>query len=256
MNKIHCLQKFASLGVVVFSAISSTSISTAPANAASFTEQSSLGWSNGTSDFIDDATNAILAGNAAGGEPNLGINFGVTFDPASAGGVALVSNSTGDFDPYFTNGDTYNAGSPTITFSYVGEIIDPEFTAAADFRTDSPLTFTFSPTDQSDDVTMTLPTDSLFRAEIELDGGVELELISGEWSAELENAMGGDPNITGTAFSSTFTFDEAGAEGGGQYSSGGSFRTSIPEPASILGLVVVSGLGLGLKRKKKLLKAG
>jgi len=269
MNQSNLLQKLNPLGVAVFSAISFTSIAILPAQAANFTQSSSLQWTGDTFDFTEHATNAIVNEES----------FSVTFNPS---GEVSVRGASGDFVPYFSDlPNDFATNSITVDFNFLAAIeTPPGFQDAAEFQLGDDLIFSFqTPAGPDSPVTFTLPEGSIFTAELDIDGGVEVELDatelnSGGWEALLPNATGGDPNISGTANSSTFTFDQSEVSIVGVYSTTGDFGTSdpsdpsdppnppnpspvesepqvVPEPGSILGFLTIGGLCLLLKGKKQ-----
>ncbi len=133
------------------------------------------------------------------------------------------------------------------------------FQTSAEFKIEDDITFSFlTPSAPGSPVMLTLPEGSIFTASLDSNGAVQVRLDSGEWEAVLPNAPGGDPDISGIAISSTFTFDQSEASIIGVYSTTGNFEppidlppVTVPEPASILGLLTIVGLGLGLKCKKQ-----
>ena len=246
MNQTNLLQKLAPLGVAVFGAISFTGIAVVSAQAAVFTQASSLQWTGSVSDFVKDAGIAIEDKTS----------FTVTFNPSEESSVNGIS---GDFVPYFPDLDLPNnfaAGGSTVTFNFVREtetILG--FETSADFEIEDDLTFSFlTSATPGSPVTLTLPRGSIFTASLDTNGAVEVRLDSGGWKAVLPNAPDGDPDISGIANSSTLTFDQSDGSIIGVYSTTGSFNspdTTIPESASILGILAIGGLGLGLKHKKQ-----
>jgi len=203
----------------------------APAQA--FTVESTLEWDNGTDDF--NAEVDFTGGNT----------FDVVFSPAALGGVSAVFIATGDFAPYFqVPPPTFIPllPPPTGSFTYVDETLTP---GIFEYSLDSDLTFTFDTTAQGNGspVTATLPAGSIFLGEVGPGNSVEFELESGQWEFTLPNGH------TGTAFSSVFEFGDLPTTGGGTYDAEG--VVGVPEPASLLGLLAVGGLGLVSKLKKQ-----
>ena len=240
-------KKFFFSSTLALGAIAGVGIAATPAQAADFTQISSLQWTGDTSDFVQDAADAIVNETA----------FTVTFDVS---GESSVRGASGDFVQYFPGlPDDFVTNSPTVDFNFFMAIdTPPGFADAAEFELQDPLTFSFqTPAGPGSPVELTLPAGSIFTAVLDLDDGVEVELDPGqlglgEWEALLPNAPGGDPDISGTANSSTFTFDQSAASIIGVYSATGDFSPNgVPEPASILGLIAVGGLGMAMKRKKQ-----
>ncbi|MGB5769821.1 MAG: PEP-CTERM sorting domain-containing protein, partial [Crocosphaera sp.] len=103
--------------------------------------------------------------------------------------------------------------------------------------------------DPTDNVVATLRADAEFEGELLEDDAVEFELLLGEWEFFLPATDEFDEK-TLFAESSILEFGQsAGSIGGGYVAEGTDIK--VPEPASLLGLLAVGGLGLGLKRKKQ-----
>ncbi len=247
MNQSNLLQKLAPVGVAAFGAISFTGIATAPAQAGS------LSWTNSTSsfiqDFLDESNNGILP-----------TTFDVTFTP---GEISSVFLATGEFVPPFPPG--INPGSPQF-FDVSSDIVSlnlesgtPDTTFIYELQDD--LNFNFDITgngfNPTEDVSVTIGAGSTFLGDFDTDNGnVDgLGFEEDELSEVVVNIAGveytlDDPllEVTGESFS----FDQAVGEEFGQYSGGTTVAgETVPEPATILGLLTVGGLGLGLKRKKQ-----
>ncbi len=228
MNKLN----FLPLGLASLGSIAALGIATTPVQA----QTSTFEWDDGTSDFVDAAI-AVFTG---------GGSFDVEFSP---GGQAAVFIADGIFAPLFPTIPTLVNTVPTVgTFSLIG---DPTVTfppgGSAEFRLDNELTFEFD-TDGMPGIDLVgfLPEGSPFLGILNVDGSVEFDLESGgiaEWTAILPDGT------TVIADSSVFEFGQTAGSSGGAYI--GELTVTTPEPTTILGLLAVSGLGLGLKGKKK-----
>lgn len=249
MNQTNLLQKLAPVGVAAFGAISVIGIAAAPAQAAGFTQTSTLEWDNGTSDFVDDVVEIFDEfGNV--GAPT---SFDVTFSPGSLGGQAAVFFATGDFGPFFTPPPLpqfFDVSGADATFVINSTPIMVGVDLEAEFLLDGPLTFEFDARDAS--VTATLPDETPFLAQLLPDGSVEFELEDGEWEFVIDPNADGEENIMGRARSSVIEFGQDALAPNGSYAAQGTAtRRAVPEPTTILSLLAVGGLGLGLKRKKQ-----
>ena len=235
MNKPHLLQKLAPVGVAAIGAIAVTGISTAPAQA--FT--GSLGFTDNTSDFYVDPSSFAV-----------GDIFEVTFNPT---GIADNNVATGDFDDLFTSFQPYNATTVTGSFQVTDVPGDlPGIFYEVELLND--LSFIFpGPNDAPGTADFILEEGSTFDGEYSLladgtPGGLEFELIQDAGSTLSLNGV--SQPVDGIEFE----FGDIPAPGNGEYAALAS-STSVPEPATFLGLLTISGLGLGLKRKKQLWKA-
>ena len=239
MKLPNFLQKLSPLGVATLGAIAATGMAIAPAQADDLMGE--LPWLNGTSDFVDSATDSF---------DMVGDTFEVNFSPTfgSLTGVAPVQAPTFDFVPPFTPvPDFYpingNAGTGNITFENILLVAPaPGVTAEAEFKNNDLISFNFG-----NGVTAELAAGSTFLGELKNDDAVEFELITGEWEFTFD-ATTPTPGMA-EAFSSTFLFGQAAGTETGTYEAEGII--GVPEPGSILGLLAVGGLGLGMKRKKQ-----
>ncbi len=253
-------KKFLFSSTLALGVLTGVGITAAPAQAAGFTQTSTLEWDNGTSNFRDDAATTF--------DPaDVDDTFNVTFSPASITGEAAVFAASGDFAPYFNLGSVYTVnGGLGATETFIidkASIITVGSAIEAEFTLDNDLQFIFEPVDvPGASVTATLPQfqqngdPTKFLGELIQDGSVEFELEEGEWEFVINDpGLGADPIIEGTAASSVMEFgQDAFSTVGGNYGADGTVvvvANGVPEPASILGLLAVGGLGLGLKRKKQ-----
>lgn len=246
MNKPHLLQKLAPVGVAAIGAIAVIGITPAQAQLTG-----GLDWGNGTSDFFTDVT------------PGAGDNFSVEFkSPLFTEELTEVDAATGLFDSFFgpfPDIVTLLPEVPTGNFSYS---VDQSGLGLGFFRytLTNDIVFNFDPDDDTaTEVSVTIGNGSTFVGTFDDLGGVEFldETVVGEIVNidGTEFTIGGTPNnINGFAFA----FEDIELEGnGGEYGGITSVVThSVPEPATILGLLAFGGLSLGLKRKEKSLKAG
>ncbi len=224
MNKLN----FLPLGLASLGSIAALGIATTPVQA----QTSTFEWDDATSDFVEDATGAFTPGGS----------FDVEFSP---GGIAAVFIANGIFD-LFDEIPTLVNTVPTIgTFSFLQDDTTPP--GQAEFVLDNQLTFEFDINEDGlSDLIGFLPEDSPFLGILNADGSVEFDLESGgiaEWTAILPDGT------TVIADSSVFEFGQTAGSSGGAYI--GELTVTTPEPTTILGLLAVSGLGLGLKGKKK-----
>ncbi len=205
-----------------------------------------LEWDNGTDDFIDEVTDGTTLTQGS---------FDVIFSPASLGGQAAVFIADGHFAPFFNPPELVGIvplDSAIGNFSFLANTVIPGgFLDAAIYQLTENLVFNFD-----SGVTATLSTGSEFEGLLTADGSVEFDLISGVNNGEWEFFLPDNPDTpefdpkTIFADSSVFEFGQtAGSTAGGYLAEGTDVKT--PEPGTILGLLAVSGLGLGLKRKKK-----
>lgn len=245
------LQKFAPIGIAALGVIVTTTISTVPAQAASFSEGvHTLEWDNGIGNTLPDAADAFGPGTGP---------FDVIFsDPAlGAGGIASVFIATGDFAPYFTPGGGYtvNGGSgETSSFSRIGAATPgPDGSTLALFEVNDPVSFVLSTDVPGATVSAVLPQGTDFEGILLADGSVNFTELDGEWQFTISDPTNFPMmDIIGEAASSTFEFSQDGlSTTGGGYNADGTVVVAVPEPASIFGLILVGGLGLSLKRKKQ-----
>ena len=259
MNKPHLLQKLTPLGIAAFSAITFTAIATRPTQAADFTQTSTLEWEDSGSNIFNEATAAFAAE---------GLDFTATYSGSNTDGEANVGFSTGDFadfiSPFTSDIPIVPLNIATGTWTNIG-ILDPNgFQARADFQLQDDIEFQFDVNGDNifgaGDVKMVLPENTIIQGEIEQNNAIEFELESGEWEAMLLDPDGNIiDDISGEATASVFEFGQTPAAPGLTFDAEADFDpppAPVPEPTTILGLLTISGLGLSLKGKKKLSKAG
>ncbi len=240
MNKLN----FLPLGLASLGSIAALGIATTPVQA----QTSTFEWDDGTSDFVDAAT-AVFTEEGS---------FDVEFSPGGQAAVFIADGIFADFFPGLTippDAALVNTVPTVGTFSFFEDIVPPPgVDAEALFRLDNELTFEFDTDgDTVIDLVGFLPEGSPFLGILNADGSVEFDLEGGasligadgiaEWTATLP-----DGTIIAVADSSIFEFGQTAGSSGGAYIGE---LTTTPEPASILGLLAVGGLGLGLKRKKQ-----
>lgn len=233
MNPPNLLQKLAIAGVST--AIAATTIAVAPAQAQIIT--GTLEWNNGTTNFNPITVDGVFQ------------DFDVTFSPGEGsepdlGGQASVFIATGVFAPYFTDLPAFfpiNGGAgATGSFEFVEETGGPGAQEAI-YELDGSLEFDFG-----NGVTATLPDGAEFLAIVEEDEADELALLGGEGSEWIFSV----PEVgTFTADDSVFEFGDLTGDAGGTYTAEGEI-SDVPEPASMLGILAVGGLGLATRRKK------
>ncbi len=258
MKKPYLLQKLAPVGVATFSALSVFGIQAVPAHAVGFTAPlSTLEWDNGTSSFVEEAAPLFIdnLGDSLNNPAPVGGDFSVTFSPQSLGGVAAVFIATGNFDDFFEPPelvDIIESLQSATTFEIVSEAVDINGVLQAEFELTNDLIFPFDvsgpPADFFDDdvfARLLIGDRPTFLGQLLPNGTVEFELEKGDWVFGIPP----DPSVGTRATSSEFIFGQAALAPGGGYQAEGVVTT--PEPATILGLLAVGGLGFGLKRKKQ-----
>lgn len=228
MRKINFWTLISALPVVGITALPATA-------AAPFTLNSSLGWTDGTSDFNEEAS-AILDGSSTD-------LLEIIFSPEALGGVAADFVASGDFAEFFSPPSLVSIlplDSAVGTFSYLGSEV---------FALTTDLTFSFDLDGDvmtvSDLATATMPGGSTFSGFKQTGGAVEFNLISGEWGFSLPNGK------MATASNSSFQFSDTTETEGGVYSAQGD--VSVPEPASLLGLAAIGAVVAGSTLKKRTL---
>ena len=217
--------------------------------AATPAQASTLGWSDGTSDFFSDVN------------PGAGDNFTVTFSPDESEappnnniGAASIDNADGVFAPPFTEAPPIflqDLTPATGNFVYVGD--GP---AAGEFiyELNSPLVFEFLgvPSETGPgNVVATLDAGTEFVGFFDTANSVEFALAPGQGEAITVDGI----DFEGETFlDDGFEFEDGSLPAGGEYLAEVEYDdgiTPVPEPGTILGLLAVGGLGLGLKRKKQ-----
>jgi hypothetical protein len=222
-------------GAAAIATLAGVGIAAAPAQAGS------LQWSDGATSFLADVN------------PGAGDTFSVTFSPDS---IALIGTANGEFVPPFA------AASPPYDQSVVPAIGNFEWFSNLppvdgvvqefEYELTNDLVFDFN-----NGVVVTYAAGTLFQGEFDVPvGGGPIEGVEFEEielaGVTVETPDGtfnlGDPDfpVTGAAL----VFEDL-AEGAAGYSGSVSVGQSVPEPASILGLLAFGGLGLAMKRKKQ-----
>ena len=245
MNKPHFLQNIASIGVAALSVITFASIVTAPAQASIL---STAGWGDGTDDWFDDHFVGVT--NAVGADP-------VTFDVDLTNGLFLLNpGGTGVFNTleYDLGQFLENPQFPiTMTFNRLATSGDGTVGNPFEYELDADVTFELPDTVDGDTVTYTQTQGSVF--DFVIDPGIEIEgFLNPVSDTDGFYTINGDPKDTLETYELS---DLVGVGAGGEYIVEAEFEENgrIPEPSTILGLLAFGGLGLGLKRKKRLLKA-
>lgn len=271
MNKPNLLQKATPLGIVTLGTISILGIATTPVIAGS------LNFEDGTSDFLQFFAGIDL-NDVAGTAPD---NFMVTFSPDNSQnppndnlGSVLISNANGEFVPAFNSSPPSNLAWLTPAIGNFNIADDPATSNVVEYTINgSGLRFDFpaagSPlSNPSQNVTVFIDPGSVFGVEVNGDVGGFIEGIA----VELLETEGDDfVNIGGVNYPCcqipdgnsldgiALTFDQAAGDNLGDYSGSvtvSSHDVTTPEPTTILGILTIGGLGLSLKRKKKLLEVG
>ncbi|MDJ0633252.1 MAG: PEP-CTERM sorting domain-containing protein [Xenococcaceae cyanobacterium MO_188.B29] len=227
-------------GAAAIALIAGVGIAATPAQA------STLGWSNGTSDFFNGV-----------GNPNFQVIFSpdVTQDPLNDGiGAASIDNADGVFVPPFQ-------GAPPIFLESIQEAVG-NFDIVVDggtgigatgiYELADPLTFVFpdiTPENGAPEVSVTWDAGTEFDYIFDTDNSVEFRLAASQPA----------PMVTGIDFEDeTFLddgleFEDGSLPAGGEYLAEVEYNNgpTVPEPGTILGLLAIGGLGLGLKRKQQ-----
>ncbi|MGK7893324.1 MAG: PEP-CTERM sorting domain-containing protein [Xenococcus sp. (in: cyanobacteria)] len=247
MNPTNLLQKLAPVGVAAFGAIAFTGIATAPAQAAVIGE---FQFVNGTDNFFEEVV------------PGIGDTFNVEF---SDGGLASSFDTFGIFVPPLEFADSGNPQLLSVVGDpIVGSFLFDRFVNGVDatdgfvYNLTSDLVFTFTDQDNGNPGTVSVRYGAgeeflgIFDG-----GGVEFEEET-TVNASVEIDDDGDGIIDrffpngDTSVTEILTFGDLAGGVAGEY--GGevqvSHTTPVPEPTTILGLLTISALGLGLKRKK------
>lgn len=246
MNKLNLLPKLAITGVAT--TIAAFGISTVSAYAAIIGE---FGFENGTTNFFEDV-NPTLVGFTD--------EFNVTFSPIAAGEQASTFNTSGVFTPPLPDappGVILDLDQVTGTFRQIGyndNDSSGDISLGDTFEyqlINDDLTFDFD-----DGVTVTYGEDEIFLGTFDFD--VSGNPIGVEFVEENEVnpvvTIVGNPNspFTGDQVRESLIFSDLEAGDFGEYAGEVQVVEVVPEPGTILGLLVIGGLGLGLKRKKQL----
>ena len=249
MNKPHLLRKIVPVGVAAFSVLAFT---TTHAQAAVIGE---LEWGDATSNFFDD----VFEGGTTF------TDFEVTFNP---GDLADSFDTQGIFVPPLEFADPANpqlldAPAVTAAFNLVGDGTGD----TAIYELESSFDFVIADADNNQGaVTVTFGINDTFLAAKNLDNGiivgVDLEETFSDASLEIDGIPGtfpdGSPNFPNSSVEEILTFGILDGAEFGEYGAEvlvNQNGSSVPEPTSILGLIAIASLGLGLKHKKKLLRA-
>jgi len=190
-------------------------------------QASTLGWSNGTSDFFSQVV------------PADGDTFQTIFSPDS---ISLVSTATGVFNPEFALAPPpyiQNLTPAVGNFTYVSGTGGTG--GSGQYALSSPLTFAFT-----NGATVTWAPGTLFDYLFDTATSVEFEVADSQPS----------PTITGIAeippygvIDDVIQFGDSSSVDGGVYDA--EVDVAVPEPGTILGLLAVGGLGLVSKLKKQ-----
>ena len=236
MNKIHFLQKFASIGVAAFSAIYFTGIATNPTQAATLLGE--FEYDDGTSNFFEDVNPEVN-----------GDTFSITFSPE---GEAATFDTSGIFTPPLPDappGVILDVVPETVEFtlvngSYTNDLNPFEYELA------EPLQLSFN----NGDVIVEYGANERFLGVFEVENNERVGISFEEEDVDASVTILGTqyPNdVPGTSVLEELAFsDLPGGEFGG-YEGLTQVRQGVPEPATILGLLTIGGLGLGLNCKKK-----
>ena len=244
MNKLNTLSKLAIAGIA--GAVSAVGIVTTPAEASRLTPESSIGWQESTSSFAPE----VNPSDPIAEPPD---EFTVTF---SNDNNAIIQGPSGDFDIWFNDNQNLDP-FPAVTVTFIQrEPADDTPPTNAVYRAVTDFEFDF--------------TDSLPDGAAKPDGTELTELrfiVPEETQFLLDTFTPGTDAAFNLCFETcvdrpywlvngkrndartTFNFQDLG--GGTPQYGVVSVITGVPEPGTILGLLAISGLGLGLKRKKQ-----
>lgn len=233
MSLPNFLQKLAPVGVAAIGAIALTGIGTAPAQAVG-----TLGFSGSASDFYMDV------------EPGAGDTFTVFFSPDSSKnpfddgiGQTTVGTANGHFVPPFeTAPPDYFADVLPVeaNFAWVDWVSEDNGVFRYELQND--ITFDFL----NEDVQVTWKAGSLFDGEFNDDNGVGFVEVAGNPRPMVMGISSTD------VIADDLVFQDIMPVGGAGYSASVSTHgVKVPEPASMLGILVFGGLGLAMKRKQE-----
>ena len=246
MDQTNLFQKLAPLGVAAFGAISVIGIFTTSSQAFTLTD----------SEFRDECTAAAL------GDPDCTIGD-KTFSFVSASFAprpGIVDPISGETIFDIVDVELIGGTDYIFTYDFIPDFLDETFTYVIDVDVTDPEKF-FAEVDLDTTVDAFLPPSETLTANFVTNtNGVadDVTLISVNGGSAAENIPNARANMP-TSIRVTNTYDRdpdnpAGQKLPGEISSfENSFRqdTKVPEPASMLGLLTIGGLGLGLKRKKE-----
>ena len=251
MNKLYLFKNFSFLGGLALGTIAATGIATTPARAAVIGE---VEWDNGTSNFFEDVFE--------GGDTSVFTDFQVTFSP---GDLAASFNTNGVFDPplqFADPGAPQDLDVPAVIGFFELAPGETGLGNTADYVLAQDLIFELSDPDTNGSVFITFTADDdEFLAAKDIDVvtnnvvGVDLEEVTSRAFVDID--QDGDGNIDlsfgpGQA-EEILTFGVLDGASFGEYGAEVIVQeVVVPEPATILGLLAVGGLGFGLKPKKQL----
>lgn len=246
MNKSNLFHKVALAGVAV--AISATGIATAPAQALTIADGSFISWDNSTTDFFSDINFTAPPSDT----------FSFTYEPP--GFDSTIGGVTGDFATWFDTGDVvdFSAGPMSqLTANFTQ--IDPlpgSPPALAYYQLQNDVVFDFEEQLNENgftglDLKYVIPAGVQYNVTGQTANAVTVDFCIQTceaipfWIAD----DGTGPMTTGAI--STGDVEDLAVPGGGNFGIESATTEKTPEPASILGLLAIGGLGLGLKRKKQ-----
>jgi hypothetical protein len=222
-------------GAAAIAVLAGVGIAAAPAQSSTLTGE--LEWDDSTSNFFEDVN------------PDEDDTFSVTFSPEELGGLASVFIATGEFAPPFPTTplappDFYELiPPPTGTFKFVRSQ-----NSSFIYKLQNDLVFNFDANQNgvfalTEDVQVTFKAGEQFLGSFD-NGSVGFEELDVDASVIIAGR-------TPLVLTEELTFGDSVGGTGGEYGAIVETTTTVPEPASILGLLAVGGLGLSLKRKKQ-----
>ena len=268
MNKVS--QNLISMGAAALGMVAASSLFSVPAYSAVV---GAFGWQDSTDDFISDGFNA------AGAFPT---EFDVIFNPPTGGNGNFESNLapvTGEFAIDYAGPPADVPVPPNPSFLSPVTLSGPAMFqrttvitpgSIAQYRLVDDVTFDFT---DFDNTNVTIEQGALFLVEYDFDTlgnreGVEGELQIGDFIVTTNGntyTVAPDPGDLCTTVPDTFCrisgeafeFEQAFNAPIGQYEGEVSISQvpdggTVPEPATILGLLTVGGLAFGLRGKKQL----
>jgi hypothetical protein len=207
-------------------------VTAAPAQAL----QGNLSWSDGTNDFFSDV-NPDVANDT----------FTVNLSP-NPDNVTLINSATGDFVPPFTAVPPSAPYAEDLTTQALGNFSFVQLGGGGNrffYESTTPLSFNFN-----NGANVTWPTGTIVAGEFDdVSGSVQFQL-SNPGDEVPNNTL---PEITVNGISLLPAATDVLQFGDSVDPSGGSYNAIVdvvPEPTTILGSLVVLGMGAKLKRKK------
>lgn len=234
MNKLNLLSKLAPMGVATLGAIAVSGIAAVPVNAQTFMGELFTGFINDANTVIDDEGNIFDRGIIdipTEVDDKLFENFMFDLSPGAfqLGDLIEIGFISGE---YFFEVDVSANGGPRPvdgTIMYEVSVLN------------GPGSFALAEIDSA-----VIGTGSF-----EITKDIEV-LAGGGSDASIQSINGGSASTTAIAGATALKITDTFVSNGDSLEvADNGFIQTAPEPASLLGLLAVGGLGLGLKRKKQ-----